>query len=130
MQDFEGAWAFDREVVEAGGRTTHVTGRAVWAASGTGLRYTERGEMRLPGHAPIQVERSYHWDADLGVFFEDGRFFHYVPMRGGATAHWCDPDEYDGFYDFREWPVFSVTWRVRGPRKDYRMATRYTPEGT
>ena len=130
LQDFEGTWVFIREVVEAGGRTAHVTGRAVWAADGAGLRYCEMGEMRLPGLAPMRVERSYHWDGDLGVFFEDGRFFHHVPSGGGKTAHWCDPDHYDGVYDFRDWPSFSVTWQVRGPRKDYRMTTIYRPEGT
>jgi hypothetical protein len=130
LQDFEGAWVFTREVVEAGGRTAQVTGRAVWASDGIGLRYSETGEMRLPGHAPMRVERSYHWDGDLGVVFADGRFFHHVPPEGGATAHWCDPDQYDGAYEFTDWPVFSVTWRVRGPRKDYRMVTIYRPEET
>lgn len=130
LQDFEGTWAFSRAVVERDGRTGCVTGRAVWAADGNGLRYTETGEMRLPGHAPMRVHRSYHWDAHLGVFFADGRFFHYVPPEGGAAAHWCDPDQYDGVYDFGDSPLFSVTWRVRGPRKDYRMTTHYRPEGT
>lgn len=128
LKDFEGAWRFTRAVVEAGGRVVQVTGRAVWQADGAGLRYTETGEMRLPGHAPMRVERSHHWDADLGVFFDGGAFFHHVPPEGGATAHWCDPDQYDGVYDFSAWPEFSVTWRVRGPRKDYRMTTRYRPE--
>ena len=130
LRDFEGIWTFSREVVETGGRVAHVTGRAVWTPQDTGLRHDETGELRLPGHAPMRVERACHWDADLGVFFADGRFFHHVPPDGGATAHWCDPDQYDGWYDFTEWPAFSVTWRVRGPRKDYRMTTIYRPEKT
>ncbi|WP_297774702.1 DUF6314 family protein [uncultured Roseovarius sp.] len=129
LQDFEGAWAFTREVVEADGRRATVTGRAVWRCDGAGLAYTETGEMRIAGHAPMQVERRYSWDSDLAVSFEDGRFFHHVPPEGGETAHWCDPDQYDGAYDFGNWPEFTVTWRVRGPRKDYRMVTRYRPEG-
>jgi hypothetical protein len=71
------------------------------------------------------AERRYLWSADLSVWFEDGRFFHNVPPHGGPTAHWCDPDQYDGQYDFADWPAFRVTWRVRGPRKDYRMETLY-----
>jgi hypothetical protein len=129
LQDFEGAWAFTREVVEADGRHATVTGRAVWLRDGAGLAYTETGEMRIEGHAPMQVERRYSWDSDLAVSFEDGRFFHHVPPEGGETAHWCDPDQYDGAYDFGAWPEFTVTWRVRGPRKAYRMVTRYRPEG-
>jgi hypothetical protein len=70
-------------------------------------------------------ERRYLWALDLSVLFEDGRFFHKVPPLGGATAHWCDPDQYDGMYDFSDWPEFAVTWHVRGPRKDYRMETQY-----
>ncbi len=129
LQDFEGAWRFTREVVEADGLSATVTGRAVWLRDGAGLAYTETGEMRIDGHAPMQVERRYHWDSDLAVSFEDGRFFHHVPPEGGETAHWCDPDQYDGTYDFGNWPEFTVTWRVRGPRKDYRMVTCYRPEG-
>ncbi|MEQ8901258.1 MAG: DUF6314 family protein [Roseovarius sp.] len=129
LQDFEGAWRFTREVVEADGRRATVTGRAVWVRDGAGLAYTETGEMRIAGHVPMQVERRYSWDSDLAVSFEDGRFFHHVPPEGGETAHWCDPDQYDGTYDFGNWPEFTVTWRVRGPRKDYRMVTRYRPEG-
>ena len=128
LRDFEGAWTFTREVVACGGQAAEVTGRAVWEPEGVGLRYVETGEMHLPGHVPMRVERSYHWDADLGVFFTDGRFFHHVPPTGGATAHWCDPDQYDGCYEFGMWPVFSVTWRVGGPRKAYRMTTIYRPE--
>jgi len=129
LQDFEGAWRFTREVAEADGRKVTVTGRAVWVRDGAGLAYTETGEMRIEGHVPMQVERRYSWDSDLAVSFEDGRFFHHVPPEGGKTAHWCDPDHYDGTYDFGTWPEFTVTWRVRGPRKDYRMVTRYRPEG-
>jgi hypothetical protein len=128
LQDFEGIWHMAREVVEKGGRHATVTGRAIWRRDGVGLAYTESGEMRIPGHAPMQVERRYRWDSDLAVYFEDGRFFHHVPPGGGETAHWCDPDQYDGVYDFGTWPEFRVTWQVRGPRKAYRMVTTYRPE--
>lgn len=128
LQDFEGVWAFVRRASHADGGAAEVTGQAVWSRAGNGLALAETGEMRLPGAAPIQVERRYHWAADLRVFFEDGRFFHAVPAEGGATTHWCDPDRYDGIYDFSRWPDFTVTWCVRGPRKDYRMVTTYTRE--
>jgi len=129
LQDFEGVWVFTRDVFEADGRKATVTGRAVWRRDGAGLAYTETGQMHITGHAPMQVERRYSWDSDLAVCFEDGRFFHHVPPEGGETAHWCDPDQYDGVYEFGSWPEFTVTWRVRCPRKDYRMVTRYRPEG-
>ena len=130
LQDFEGAWGFVRIITHADGRVAEVSGRALWRPDGARLAYRETGEMRMPGFPPMQVERRYLWDAALIVRFADGRFFHAVPPAGGATAHWCDPDQYDGSYDFSDWPRFRVSWRVRGPLKDYRMVTQYRPEGT
>ena len=127
--DFEGAWVFRREIVETQGGTILVAGRAVWSPAECGLICDETGEMQVPGHAPILVTRRYLWEADLTVRFADGRFFHRVPGEGGEVSHWCDPDQYDGSYDFSDWPAFAVVWRVRGPRKDYRMQTRYWREG-
>jgi hypothetical protein len=71
------------------------------------------------------AERRYVWHPDLSVHFDDGRFFHKIPQEGGATDHWCDPDSYEGCYDFSKWPDFGVTWRVTGPRKSYRMHSLY-----
>jgi hypothetical protein len=130
LADFEGAWRFERRVTEAGGRVTKVTGRAVWARDGVGLVCKETGEMRVPGHAPMQVVRRTLWGPGLAVAFEDGTPFHAVPPEGGPVAHWCDPDQYDGDYDFGQWPDFRVVWRVRGPCKDYHMVTDYRREAT
>lgn len=128
LQDFKGAWRFERQIVHADGQHAQVSGRAVWRPEGARLVCEEAGEMRLAGHAPMQVSRRYLWEADMAVRFEDGRFFHHVPPDGGAATHWCEPDRYDGRYDFSRWPDFRVTWRVRGPRKDYHMITDYRPE--
>lgn len=130
LQDFEGAWRLTRVITHADGRVAEVAGRALWWPEGTGLAYRETGEMRMPGFAPMQVERRYFWEAGMAVHFTDGRFFHTVPPGGGETAHWCDPDQYDGSYDFSDWPLFRVSWQVRGPSKDYRMTTTYTREET
>lgn len=129
LQDFEGRWNFRREIMQADGTSAGVAGEAVWLPRGACLLQQERGEMRLQGHAPLQAERRYLWEEGLVVRFEDGRYFHRVPPAGGETAHWCDPDQYDGSYDFSGWPAFTVVWRVHGPRKDYRMVTLYRREG-
>ena len=128
LEYFEGAWAFERRITHADGQEALVSGRAVWTRDGDGLVCEETGEMRIAGAAPMQVARRYRWAEGLRVHFEDGRFFHAVPPEGGEASHWCDPDQYDGSYDFSRWPAFSVTWAVRGPRKDYRMVTTYTKE--
>lgn len=129
LSDFEGAWLLDRDIRHADGLTGTFTGRALWRPAPGGLAYHETGRMVLGSGHSLTGERRYFWAEDLSVLFEDGRFFHTVPPQGGETGHWCDPDQYDGRYDFALWPAFTVTWRVRGPRKDYRMVTRYVREG-
>lgn len=128
LHDFEGAWRYARRISHADGRVAEVSGRAVWWWDGAGLVCDETGEMRVPGYPPIQVARRSLWREGLAVHFADGRVFHHVPPEGGETAHWCDPDQYDGCYDFTDWPRFCVSWRVRGPNKDYHMTTEYRRE--
>ncbi|NCQ24205.1 MAG: trigger factor [Rhodobacteraceae bacterium CG17_big_fil_post_rev_8_21_14_2_50_63_15] len=127
--DFEGVWAFRREIVEAQGAPIFVLGQTLWSPGEAGLVCEETGVLQKPGHPPMQVGRRTFWGPDLSVRFADGRVFHQVPGLGGAVSHWCDPDQYDGTYDFSEWPAFTVVWRVRGPRKDYQMQTRYWRRG-
>jgi hypothetical protein len=72
------------------------------------------------------AERRYLWDEKLNIYFEDGRFLLQVPALGGVAAHWCDPDQYIASYDFTDWPKWSCTCRIRGPRKDYTLHSRYS----
>ncbi|WP_415920208.1 DUF6314 family protein [Tateyamaria sp. SN6-1] len=130
LADFEGDWTLRRDIFHADGTVGRFDGTAQFVPDAGGLAYVERGLLRLGAGSGMSAERRYRWDADLAVYFDDGRFFHHVPAQGGVTAHWCDPDQYDGRYDFGEWPGFSVEWRVRGPRKDYRMVSRYDRSGS
>ncbi|TNF64106.1 MAG: trigger factor [Rhodobacteraceae bacterium] len=125
LADFEGTWTLSRRIIHEDGPVAAFEGEARWQPSGGGLDYSETGQLRMPGHAPINATRRYRWEEGLRVFFEDGRFFHAVPARGGQAHHWCDPDDYRVTYDFADWPVFTTTWAVRGPRKAYRMISRY-----
>lgn len=114
-----------REIVHAGGPTAHFEGQADWQPTKDGMIYVEQGMLHMTGQPPIKAERKYHWDNDLNIYFDDGRFFHRVPVDGGNAAHWCDPDQYDATYDFERWPEWSCTWKVRGPRKDYSLYSHY-----
>ena len=87
LADFEGAWQLTRRVTEAGGRVTEVTGRAVWRRQGAGLVCEETGEMRVPGHAPMQVVRRMLWGPGLSVAFEDGR--HYRVYLPASVVLYC-----------------------------------------
>ncbi|MGS4915035.1 MULTISPECIES: DUF6314 family protein [Mameliella] len=126
---FLGDWQVSRQIRQDDGARGRFEGTARWQADGTGAIYCERGQVWLGGQGPFVAERSYRWDADLTVYFEDGRLFHQVPAQGGAVAHWCPPDQYDGHYDFSDWPRWSLRWRVSGPRKAYQSLTRYTLPG-
>ena len=125
LADFAGDWMIERTISPKSGPVARFDGMARWAPSAQGLDYTEQGTLHVEGAAPMQAERAYIWRPDLSVYFDDGRFFHKVPTQGGRTQHFCDPDTYSGAYDFSDWPQFTVSWDVRGPRKDYRMISLF-----
>lgn len=132
LTDFLGHWSLDRHVTPFDGQPeATATGRARFEATDTGLIYRETLDLVIAGHAPVRAERSYLWravEAAIAVDFSDGRPFHsFEPNGRSEAAHWCDPDQYDVAYDFEDWPDWTSTWRVKGPRKDYAMVTRYVP---
>lgn len=130
LADFEGDWTLSRIISQADGAQAQFEGRARWAwqedRPEPELAYVETGLLSLPGQPPMQAERRYLWRDGPTVWFDDGRFFHTVPPLGGEAHHYCDPDDYRVSYDFSRWPDFSTVWTVRGPRKDYRMHSRFT----
>ncbi|MBW4708499.1 trigger factor [Roseobacter sp. YSTF-M11] len=126
LADFEGAWDLHRQIIHADGTTAMFQGVAVWTPEADGLIYRETGSLKMPQGAAMQSERQYRWAAGLDVYFDDGRFFHAVPARGGKATHWCDPDTYSVIYDFARWPVFTALWEVSGPRKSYSLHSHYS----
>lgn len=125
LADFQGCWSLERDVRHLDGGEARFSGTATWTPEGETLVYDETGWLTMSGQKAIPARQRYIWMPDLTVRFSDGRFFHRVPGAGGATAHGCTPDHYEGAYDFSRWPEFRVTWRVTGPRKDYRMLSTY-----
>lgn len=126
LADFEGEWAIARRITQAHGAAVF-TGTARFTPAQGGLAYHEEGVLTLPGVAPMRAERDYLWRGDgdrIAVLFADGRAFHHI---GAEAAHWCDPDDYRVRYDFTRWPEWRTEWQVRGPRKDYRMVSTYSP---
>ncbi len=125
LRDFKGIWDLQRQIEHRDGTRARFEGQALWKADDDGLCQQETGALRIGENPPIKAMRRYLWRPDLSVHFDDGRFFHKVPPLGGKAGHWCAPDQYDGSYDFSRWPDFEVTWQVTGPRKSYRMHSRY-----
>lgn len=137
LKDFLGRWRIDRRIANAIGADAQFSGVAEFTGDAARLVLEERGEMRLEGQGAdtpaMQATRRYHWQQGrqgIEVFFDDGRFFHLIgPDAEVRARHDCAPDLYQVAYDFRTWPQWSSVWSVTGPRKDYRMETRYAPMG-
>lgn len=132
LRDFAGAWAIERRIDDfALGRVGTLSGTAMLSPAPWGLAYYEQGLLQMENAPPMQAERHYRWAQQQGridVRFDDGgHFHHFTPSIGRAAAtHLCGEDEYRVIYTLTRWPDWRAEWRVRGPRKDYRMVTEYT----
>ncbi|MHA6323525.1 DUF6314 family protein [Roseivivax sp. CAU 1753] len=129
--DFEGVWRFRRKITDRKlGQISQGRGTLRLTRDGDMLRYEEQVTLDMPGQPPIEGTRRYLWRAcprGIAVLFEDGRPFHVIglPDRAPRDTHHCEPDIYTVSYDLGDWPLWSVTWEVSGPRKDYRMETLF-----
>ena len=131
LSDFLGQWSLRRLITPTQGPPARFVGEAVWSeVDGARAAYKEIGTLQIEGQAPLHSARGYIWDDSLTVWFEDGRFFHQIPPAGGQAEHWCDPDRYLATYRFDRWPRFEISWRVKGPRKDYLSVSSYEPVRT
>lgn len=106
-------------------------GTAVFEAGMDGfISYHETVLLRLATGGSFDAERRYLYaarpDGFTVYFFETPpRLFHEISLVrdqsdwvGGAT-HMCGADIYDSHYVFAADAGFSVSHRVRGPRKNY-----------
>ena len=125
LSDFEGQWRLDRQIEHDDGTIARFSGTAQLTPDPDGLVYDETGTLEIPGQATMQATRRYFWKEGLTMWFEDGRFFHTIPLDGAEAHHNCPPDDYRVRYDFSEWPTWKTFWQVSGPRKSYRMASIY-----
>lgn len=132
LRHLAGRWQIARRIEDRRGPGGRFDGVAAFVRVAGGLDYAEAGVLVLGQGAPMQAERRHLWRADgarVAVFFADGRAFHdFDPAAARPDArHLCGADIYEVTYDFARWPDWETEWRVRGPRKDYRMITRYAP---
>lgn len=127
LEALEGAWQVTRRVWGHPG-AARMTGEARFIPDGMGLTEEITGVMILPGAAPMQVTRRLLWrdEGGIAIRFEDGRPFA-RPGAGGRLwfGHDCPPDTYIGRITLGPGAHWRQSWRVRGPRKDYRMVTLY-----
>ena len=129
--DFIGAWRLEREIEDLRlSLTGRLDGRCVFEPDGAELVQTEIGVLRFGEAAPMEARRVYRWreeGARLVVRFDDGRAFHdFEPEAEDAAEHLCGQDVYRVRYAFEEWPEWTSTWRVTGPRKDLILRSRFS----
>lgn len=129
LADFEGDWRIDRTISEHPG-TSRFDGLVRFVPHADGLDCTESGTLIRPDGSSFEASRRYLWSESgerIRVAFSDGRPFHdfSCAVLRPRAMHDCPPDTYAVVYDFRRWPLWSATWRVTGPRKDYTMRSRF-----
>ena len=140
MHEFLGRWSIQRDIKDIkAGVSGRLDGQVTLSPMPDGpedtLLYEEKGSLVFGQSAPLVAERRYLWKGTCGrvvdVMFEDGRPFHKIDLNCTMPfdTHLCDPDFYEVSYDLREWPSWRCTWRVTGPRKDYRLETRFRKVG-
>lgn len=129
LLDFEGAWVLEKRILHDDGQKAEFRGTARFHPDGVGLRYEERGLIKMGRARPVSAQRSYLWreteGAEIDVFFDDGRAFHRIDPCHPEATHLCPPDTYRVKYTFDIWPEWIATWEVSGPKKGYRMVATY-----
>jgi hypothetical protein len=125
-----GRWTVRRALHDAALGEGTFSGTATFTAAGDGgLDWVEAGQLRLGGYEG-PARRRLHLAREDGAWmvrFEDGRPFHPLVLRasGCEVTHPCGADAYSGEYVVLGPGAFDVQWRVRGPSKDQRIASRY-----
>ena len=80
------------------------------------------------------AEQELHWRFWGGageLYFADGRFFCAMDLKRVAESwradlvHECGEDFYEGEIEISSENSWRLVWRVKGPRKDYTLATSF-----
>ena len=124
-----GTWTVKRSLDDAELGAGRFEGTATFAPDGELIVWRESGRLQLggfdgPARRELQVVLGHGvWE----VRFADGRPFHRLELRSHAVAveHLCGADRYLGEYRVEGPGAFTVSWRVEGPAKRQRLATRY-----
>ena len=133
MDVLRGEW----EIVRRIPGTARLRGAAVFSSIGENrLAYKETGRLVLNNGQTTNAEREYIFTSAPGgfdVFFNDRpeRLFHEARIKEhkhklvATGEHLCINDKYRARYQWYSNNKFSVSYRVKGPKKDYCMVTMY-----
>jgi len=128
----EGTWQIARTITPGG----RFAGQGAFnMVSDDELAYEESGELTLDSGQVIEAGRRFIYRLEGGViavYFDDGeskgQLFHRLEFkRNMATGnHWCKDDYYEAQYSFNLPSDFEITYKVKGPKKDYVSASVFT----
>ncbi len=134
LHDFARDWRIERRIDDRlSGRPGRFDGEARLVPAAEGFLYREKGTLTFADGLPLVAHRDYLWrqvGEEIEVRFPDRRPFHrFVPEgRAPGTDHTCGRDFYRVTYDFSAWPLWTATWSVSGPVKDYVLRSSYRPQ--
>jgi hypothetical protein len=131
--DLAGRWRI-RRVILGQGRLEGI-GEAVALGDGR-FAWREEGDLRLASGTRLRAHRRYAYRIDAAArviecFYDDGpqagqllhRFAFGQRQRLARHRHECAPDLYLAKLRLAGPDCFQLSYRVRGPRKDYAMST-------
>ena len=128
---FVGSWSIRRRILDLRqGQVGWLTGDALFLPHSEGLHYEETGRLSL-GDYRGNTTQSYLWRFDspsqARIHFTDGRPFHSLDLSRGraGVSHDCAPDLYRGKYHVHDSGLWSLAWRIEGPRKNQIIVTRF-----
>ena len=126
---FRGEWSFKRTVSGQG----KIEGTAHFLPlTHTALQYREKGILLHTSGQQFDTFRDYIYRFDEGqiaVYFSEKpeRLLHKLLIKGNQAkgTHQCDQDSYEALYTFTSPQQFSLTYWVKGPRKDHVIHTLF-----
>jgi len=137
FENWLGKWALTRKIDPHGS----FAGQAVFSrVDDNTILYQETGELTLvEGHVLDDVQKRYIYKLEenaIVVYFDDGpdkgKLFHRLKFdaNGMAEAHHnCPPDKYYTKMRITSGCEFEITHDVSGPRKDYKIFSKYKKRG-
>ena len=129
LEDFAGRWKLERDIALRNGEKFVFNGEASFTWRESYLVYEESGQVIAPNGNVFLAQRTYLWQQQtkgkFDVLFDDKRYFHTFSSAEPYAQHLCGDDHYVVNYAFEQWPVWTSTWQVKGPKKDYKMHGKY-----
>lgn len=133
LSHLHGEWTITRTVGQGG----VMKGSAAFVETAPDtLAYSETGQNHLPDGTVLDFYQSYVYRNDndgMHADFTDGRPFHTLEFENEKRAkarHLCGNDLYEGTYAFHDEDHFTLTWSVKGPKKDFVIQTKYNRQGS